>query len=108
MYGMEKHFRCSNQEAGAISHYTEKLSNGMSLDCMPGHKWLIRTGNQRHPEQCITSEMETQTLNTTLVILLLNMNFHKSMDMMVMTMNSRIHICTDFSVEMVHIVINIQ
>lgn len=43
--------------------YRVELSNGMSLDCTPGHKWLIRTGNQRHPERCITSEMETQNLN---------------------------------------------
>ena len=43
--------------------YRVELSNGMSLDCTPGHKWLIRTGNQKHPERCITNEIETKDLN---------------------------------------------
>lgn len=35
------------------------LSNGMDLDCSPGHKWLIQKGNQKHPERCLCEEVET-------------------------------------------------
>ena len=35
------------------------LSNGMELDCSPGHKWLIQTGNSKHPERCLCEEVET-------------------------------------------------
>ena len=42
--------------------YNVKLSNGMELDCTSGHKWLIRTGNQAHPERCVTERIETKDL----------------------------------------------
>jgi ribonucleotide reductase beta subunit family protein with ferritin-like domain len=42
--------------------YKVELTNGMELDCTPGHKWLIRTGNQKHPETCKTERIETKDL----------------------------------------------
>jgi ribonucleotide reductase beta subunit family protein with ferritin-like domain len=42
--------------------YNVVLSNGMELDCSPGHKWLIQKGNSKHPERCICEEIETQDL----------------------------------------------
>jgi ribonucleotide reductase beta subunit family protein with ferritin-like domain len=38
------------------------LDNGMELDCTDEHKWLIRTGNQNHPERCQTSRIFTKNL----------------------------------------------
>jgi len=43
--------------------YNVCLSNGMELDCTDGHKWFIRTGNQKHPESCKMTKIETQHLN---------------------------------------------
>jgi len=42
--------------------YRVILSNGMELDCTPGHKWLIRFGNQQHPERCKLKKIETKDL----------------------------------------------
>lgn len=42
--------------------YRVTLSNGMELDCSPGHKWLIQSGNPKHPERCICKEVETTEL----------------------------------------------
>jgi ribonucleotide reductase beta subunit family protein with ferritin-like domain len=42
--------------------YKVKLSNGMDLDCTDGHKWLMRTGNQKHPESCKLTKIETKNL----------------------------------------------
>ena len=42
--------------------YKVELSNGMELDCTSGHKWLIRRGNQLHPERCKMEKIETQCL----------------------------------------------
>jgi ribonucleotide reductase beta subunit family protein with ferritin-like domain len=39
--------------------YKVTLSNGMELDCSPGHKWLIQKGNPKHPERCLCEEVET-------------------------------------------------
>ena len=39
--------------------YKVNLSNGMELDCSPGHKWLIQKGNPFHPERCKCIEIET-------------------------------------------------
>ena len=39
--------------------YKVSLSNGMELDCSPGHKWLIQKGNSKHPERCCCEEIET-------------------------------------------------
>ena len=39
--------------------YKITLSNGMELDCSPGHKWLIQQGNSKHPERCVCEEVET-------------------------------------------------
>jgi len=39
--------------------YKISLSNGMELDCSPGHKWLIQKGNPKHPERCVCEEIET-------------------------------------------------
>jgi len=38
------------------------LSNGMELDCTPGHKWLIQKGNKLHPENCVCERVETKDL----------------------------------------------
>jgi ribonucleotide reductase beta subunit family protein with ferritin-like domain len=40
------------------------LDNGMELDCTDEHKWLIRTGNQRHPEACKTERILTKNLRS--------------------------------------------
>jgi ribonucleoside-diphosphate reductase subunit M2 len=42
--------------------YKVVLSNGMDLDCSPGHKWLIQKGNPKHPERCLCEEVETTDL----------------------------------------------
>jgi ribonucleoside-diphosphate reductase subunit M2 len=42
--------------------YKVSLSNGMELDCSPGHKWLIQKGNPKHPERCLYEEVETVDL----------------------------------------------
>ena len=42
--------------------YKVSLSNGMELNCSPGHKWLIQTGNSLHPERCKCNEIETINL----------------------------------------------
>lgn len=42
--------------------YNVKLSNGMNLECTDGHKWLIRSGNQKHPERCKEVRIETKNL----------------------------------------------
>jgi ribonucleotide reductase beta subunit family protein with ferritin-like domain/intein/homing endonuclease len=42
--------------------YKIELSNSMELDCTSGHKWLIRRGNQLHPESCKMEKIETQSL----------------------------------------------
>jgi ribonucleotide reductase beta subunit family protein with ferritin-like domain len=42
--------------------YKVSLSNGMELDCSPGHKWLIQRGNSMHPERCFCEEIETTDL----------------------------------------------
>lgn len=47
---------------GDQSIYKVILSNGMELDCTSGHKWLMRTGNQAHPESCKTEKIETKDL----------------------------------------------
>jgi ribonucleoside-diphosphate reductase subunit M2 len=39
--------------------YKVCLSNGMELDCSPGHKWLVQKGNPKHPERCVYEEIET-------------------------------------------------
>jgi ribonucleoside-diphosphate reductase subunit M2 len=39
--------------------YKVTLSNGMDLDCSPGHKWLIQKGNPKHTERCVCEEIET-------------------------------------------------
>ncbi len=38
------------------------LDNGMHLDCTDGHKWLIRKGNQLHPERCKEERVMTKDL----------------------------------------------
>jgi ribonucleotide reductase beta subunit family protein with ferritin-like domain len=53
---------------GDQSIYKVTLSNGMELDCTSGHKWLIRTGNQSHPENCKTERIETKDLSEGAVI----------------------------------------
>jgi ribonucleoside-diphosphate reductase subunit M2 len=42
--------------------YKVTLTNGMELDCSPGHKWLIQKGNPKHPERCLCEEVETTDL----------------------------------------------
>jgi ribonucleotide reductase beta subunit family protein with ferritin-like domain len=53
---------------GNQSLYKVKLSNGMELDCTDGHKWLIRTGNQKHPERCVQEKIETKNLKNGYVL----------------------------------------
>jgi ribonucleotide reductase beta subunit family protein with ferritin-like domain len=48
--------------------YKVVLSNGMELDCSPGHKWLIQHGNKMHPERCVCKEVETKDLNVDNII----------------------------------------
>jgi ribonucleotide reductase beta subunit family protein with ferritin-like domain len=50
------------QETGIQNLYRVNLSDGNYLDCTDGHKWLIRTGNQLHPERCKTERIETKDL----------------------------------------------
>ena len=38
------------------------LDNGMELECTEEHKWIIRTSNQRHPENCKTEKILTKDL----------------------------------------------
>ena len=47
---------------GDQSIYKVSLSNGMELNCSPGHKWLIQDGNPMHPERCKCQEIETTNL----------------------------------------------
>jgi ribonucleotide reductase beta subunit family protein with ferritin-like domain len=42
--------------------YKVILNNGMELDCTDEHKWLIRTGNQNHPERCKEERIYTKDL----------------------------------------------
>jgi ribonucleotide reductase beta subunit family protein with ferritin-like domain len=44
--------------------YKVILDNGMELDCTDEHKWLIRVGNQNHPEQCKTERIFTKNLKS--------------------------------------------
>jgi ribonucleotide reductase beta subunit family protein with ferritin-like domain/intein/homing endonuclease len=53
---------------GNQSIYKVTLSNGMELDCTDGHKWLIRTGNQKHPERCLNEKIETKNLKNGFVL----------------------------------------
>lgn len=57
----------SNVEIKYTGHqeiYKVTLTNGMELDCSPGHKWLIQyTGDgEQHPENCVCKEVETTNL----------------------------------------------
>jgi len=61
----------SNVEIKYTNHqeiYKVILSNGMELDCSPGHKWLIQEGNPKHPERCICKEVETINLKKNYII----------------------------------------
>ena len=51
------------QSTGEQAIYRVTLSNGMSLDCTSGHKWLIRVGNQKHLELCKMERIETIHVN---------------------------------------------
>lgn len=42
--------------------YQVILDNGMELTCTDEHKWLIRTGNQKHPESCKINRIFTKDL----------------------------------------------
>lgn len=42
--------------------YKVLLSNGMELDCTDEHKWLVRVGNQNHPERCKVEKIFTKNL----------------------------------------------
>jgi ribonucleotide reductase beta subunit family protein with ferritin-like domain len=42
--------------------YKVLLDNGMELDCTDEHKWLIRVGNQAHPERCKVERIFTKNL----------------------------------------------
>jgi len=42
--------------------YKVILDNGMELDCTDEHKWVIRVGNQNHPERCTTEKIFTKNL----------------------------------------------
>jgi ribonucleotide reductase beta subunit family protein with ferritin-like domain len=51
------------QYTGHQAIYNVELSNGMNLECTDGHKWLVRKGNQKHPERCKEVRIETKHLN---------------------------------------------
>jgi len=55
--------------------YKVVLSNGMELDCSPGHKWLIQNGNPKHPERCVCKEIETIDLKVGDIIEKYNLPF---------------------------------
>lgn len=42
--------------------YKVLLTNGSFLECTSGHKWIIRKGNQKHPENCTFIKVETKDL----------------------------------------------
>ena len=42
--------------------YKVLLDNGMELDCTDEHKWLVRVGNQDHPERCKIEKIFTKNL----------------------------------------------
>ena len=42
--------------------YKVLLDNGMELDCTDEHKWLVRIGNQDHPERCKVEKIVTKNL----------------------------------------------
>ena len=42
--------------------YKVILNNGIELDCTDSHKWLIRVGNQNHPETCKEERIITKNL----------------------------------------------
>lgn len=48
--------------------YKVVLDNGMDLICTDEHKWLIRTGNQAHPEQCKIERVFTKNLKKDYVV----------------------------------------
>ena len=50
------------KETGVQKLYRVSLSDGSHLDCTDGHKWLIRKGNQKHPESCKDVRIETKDL----------------------------------------------
>jgi ribonucleotide reductase beta subunit family protein with ferritin-like domain len=50
------------KETGVQKLYRVNLSDGSHLDCTDGHKWLIRKGNQKHPESCKDIRIETKDL----------------------------------------------
>jgi ribonucleotide reductase beta subunit family protein with ferritin-like domain len=50
------------RKTGVQKLYRVHLSNGRYLDCTDGHKWIIRTGNQKHPESCKPQKIETSRL----------------------------------------------
>ncbi len=63
--------RFSNVEikyTGNASLYKVILSNGMELTCTEGHKWIIRVGNPKHPEQCKAEKIETKNLEVDNII----------------------------------------
>ena len=55
--------------------YKVTLSNGMELDCSPGHKWLIQKGNKYHPERCVCKEIETTNLKIGDILIKYNVPF---------------------------------
>lgn len=50
-------------ETGIQKLYRVYLSNGRYLDCTDGHKWIVRQGNQKHPEACKNVKVETKHLS---------------------------------------------
>ena len=42
--------------------YKVLLDNGMELDCTDEHKWLVRSGNQTHPERCKIEKIFTKKI----------------------------------------------
>ena len=52
--------------------YKVNLSNGSYLKCTSGHKWIIRQGDQNHPENCKDIKIETKDLKKGDVISIFN------------------------------------
>lgn len=65
---------------GHQSIYKVNLSNGMYLECSPGHKWLLQEGNHLHPESCKIIKQETISLKEGDILAKYNICFQEFQD----------------------------
>lgn len=50
------------KETGVQKLYNVTFSDGSNLECTDGHNFFIRTGNQKHPEQCKRTKLQLKEL----------------------------------------------